>query len=173
MTFYIVDTSAPPVIGLMGCIDFGLIKLVLSTTETQTEVQAMEEFADVFKGIGLFPGECTIRLDPVHPQRCIPLLLCSRLKEELENMEIQEVIVKVTEPTERFNSMVVAEKPCTGKLWVFLDPRDLNKSIKRPHYPLPALEDITSKLAGAKYFSVLDARSSYWAIKLRLFKSDT
>ena len=26
MTFYVVDTNAPPVIGLKGCIDFGLIK---------------------------------------------------------------------------------------------------------------------------------------------------
>lgn len=78
----------------------------------------------------------------------------------------QDVIVKVTEPTEWVNSMVVAAKPRTGQLRVCLDPRDLDKAIKRPHYPLPTLEDITSKLAGAHYFSVLDARSGYWAIKL-------
>ncbi len=115
MTFYVVDTNAPPVLGLKGCIDFGLIKMVLSVTETQTEVPVLEEFADVFKGIGLFPGECTIHLDPhatpvVHPPRRIPLALRSRLKEELESMERQGVIVKVTEPTEWVNSMVVAEK---------------------------------------------------------------
>ncbi|RXN35723.1 Retrovirus-related Pol poly from transposon [Labeo rohita] len=81
-------------------------------------------------------------------------------------MERQGVIVKVTEPTEWVNSMVVAEKPRTGQLRVCLDPRDLNKAIKRPHYPLPTLEYITSKLAGAQYFSVLDARSGYWAIRL-------
>ncbi len=119
MTFYVVDTNAPPVLGLKGCIDFGLIKMVLSVTETQTEVPVLEEFADVFKGIGLFPGECTIHLDPhatpvVHPPRRIPLALRSRLKEELENMERQGVIAKVTEPTEWVNSMVVAEKPRTG-----------------------------------------------------------
>ncbi len=171
MTFYVVDTNAPPVLGLKGCIDFGLIKMVLSVTETQTEVPVLEEFADVFKGIGLFPGECTIHLDPhatpvVHPPRRIPLALRSRLKEELESMERQGVIVKVTEPTEWVNSMVVAEKPRTGQLRVCLDPRNLNKAIKRPHYPLPTLEDLTPKLAGAQYFSVLDARSGYWAIKL-------
>ncbi len=103
MTFYVVDTNAPPVLGLKGCIDFGS-KMVLSVTETQTEVPVLEEFADVFKGIGLFPGECTIHLDPhatpvVHPPRRIPLALRSRLKEELESMERQGVIVKVTEPT--------------------------------------------------------------------------
>ena len=58
------------------------------------------------------------------------------------------------------------EKPQTGKLRVCLDPKDLNKAIKRPHYPLPNLNDITAKLAEACYFSVMDARSRYWAIKL-------
>ena len=52
--------------------------------------------------------------------------------------------------------MVAAEKPRTGKLRVCLDPKDLNKVIKRPHYPLPTLDDITAKLAGACYFSVMD-----------------
>ena len=41
-----------------------------------------------------------------------------------------------------------------------------NKVIQRPHYPLPTLDDITLRLAGAQHFSVLDARSDYWAIKL-------
>ncbi|KAL1261469.1 hypothetical protein QQF64_006734 [Cirrhinus molitorella] len=155
MAFYVVDTSAPPVLGLKGCIDFGLIKMVLSVTETQTEVPVLEKFADVFKGIGLFPDECTIHLDShatpvVHPPRRIPLALHSCLKEELESMERQGVIVKVTEPTA--NSMVVTEKPRTGQLRVCLDTRDLNKAIKRPHYPLPTLKDVTYKLAGAPTF---------------------
>uniref|UniRef100_A0A674NI52 Gypsy retrotransposon integrase-like protein 1 n=1 Tax=Takifugu rubripes TaxID=31033 RepID=A0A674NI52_TAKRU len=85
---------------------------------------------------------------------------------ELQNMEKQQVIIKVTEPTEWVNSMVAAEKPRTGKLRVCLDPKDLNKAIKQPHYPLPTLDDVTAKLAGACYFSVMDARSGYWAIKL-------
>lgn len=52
------------------------------------------------------------------------------------------------------------------KLRVCLDPRPLNKAKMRPHYPLPTLEDVTSKLAGAKYFSTLDASFGYWAIEL-------
>ena len=135
------------------------------------EVSLIEEYADVFKGIGLFPGECTIHIDPsvtpvVHPPRRVPVALRKRLKEELQNMGKQQIIARVTEPTEWVNSMVAAEKPRTGKLRVCLDPKDLNKAVKRPHYPLPTLDDITSKLAGACYFSVMDARLGYWAIKL-------
>lgn len=72
----------------------------------------------------------------------------------------------MTEPTQWVNALVVCEKPKTRKLRVCLHPRPLNKAIMRPYYPLPTLEDVTSKLAGAKYFSILDARSGYWAIKL-------
>ena len=49
---------------------------------------------------------------------------------------------------------------------VCLDPRDLNKAIKRHHYQLPTAEDIIARTAGAKYFSKLDASSGYWQLLL-------
>ena len=80
-------------------------------------------------------------------------------------MVSNDIITKVTEPTDWVNSMVVVQKP-NGDLRVCLDPRDLNKAIKRPYYPVPTLNDVTSEWAGAKHFSVLDAHSGYWQIKL-------
>lgn len=170
LKFYVVHTHVPPVLGLQACLDFGLIKLILSVSGEQ-ELSVMEDFAYIFKGIGLFPGECTIHIDPnavpvVHPPRHVPIALRDRLRDELQNMEKQKIIVKVTEPTEWVNSMLAAEKPRTGKLRICLDPKDLNKVIKRPYYPLPTLDDVTSRLAGACYFSVMDAKLAYWAIKL-------
>ncbi|XP_013889783.1 uncharacterized protein K02A2.6 [Austrofundulus limnaeus] len=170
LEMHIVDTNAPPVLGLKACLDFGLIKVILSVNDNP-ERQFMDEFADVFTGIELFPGECTTHIDPkavpvVHPPRRVPLALRDRLKDELLNMEKQQFIVKVTEPTDWVSSMVAAEKPRTGKLRICLDPKDLNKVIKRPYYPLPTFDDITLMLSGACYFSVLDARSGYWAVKL-------
>lgn len=84
----------------------------------------------------------------------------------MKSMEKQGIIAKVMKPTDWVNALTVVEKPRTGMLRICLDPRDLNKANKRPHYPLPTIEDITPKLSGAKYFSVLDAHSGYWAIKL-------
>ena len=80
-------------------------------------------------------------------------------------MEETGVIEKVTIPTDWVNSLVVVEKP-NGKLRICLDPRDLNAAIKRPHYPMPTLEDASSKLTGACFFSKLDAKSGYWQMKL-------
>ena len=82
-------------------------------------------------------------------------------------MEKHGIIANVTEPTDWVNSMVVVHKP-NGDLRVCLDPTDtdLNKAIKRPFYPFPTLDDVTSKLSGSRHFSLLDARSGYWQIKL-------
>ena len=75
-------------------------------------------------------------------------------------MEKIDVITKVTEPTEWVNSVVVTEKK-NGKVRVCLDPRDLNKAIKREHYPMKTVEEVAAELAGATVFSTLDASSGY------------
>ena len=38
--------------------------------------------------------------------------------------------------------------------------------MRRPHYITPTFNDILAKLNGAKWFSILDARSGYWNLKL-------
>ena len=36
----------------------------------------------------------------------------------------------------------------------------------REHYQMPTLDETTSQLAGAKYFTVLDATAGYWNVPL-------
>ncbi|CAC5395221.1 unnamed protein product [Mytilus coruscus] len=81
-------------------------------------------------------------------------------------MEDKEVIRKVDEPTDWVNSLVVVEKPKTGKLRICLDPRNLNKAIKREHFALPTIEAITTRLTGAKYLSKLDCNNGYWQLRM-------
>ena len=75
------------------------------------------------------------------------------------------IIAPVTEPT-RWVSSMIAMKKKKNKLRICLDPRDLNKAIQRSHYPLPTLEDVATRLNKAKVFSVLDAKSGFWQVKL-------
>ena len=49
------------------------------------------------------------------------------------------------------------QKKPNGKLRICLDPKDLDKAIKREHHVTPTLEEIMPQLNGAKYFSTLDA----------------
>jgi len=39
-------------------------------------------------------------------------------------------------------------------------------AVMREHYQLPTVEEITSRLVKAQYFTVLDASSGFWQLKL-------
>ena len=47
---------------------------------------------------------------------------------------------------------------------ICIDQRDLNKALKRPHYPMVTVEEVTNRLSGAKIFTSLDACSGYWQL---------
>ena len=55
------------------------------------------------------------------------------------------VIKKVTEPTEWLNSLVVVENP-NKSVRLYLDPRELNKSILREYFPMKTMEKSQPKL---------------------------
>ena len=57
-----------------------------------------------------------------------------------------EVIVQVEEPTEWVSGMVVAEKP-NGDVRICIDPKLLNKAIKRQHYKMPTTEELAALAA--------------------------
>jgi len=61
--------------------------------------------------------------------------------------------------------MVVTPKP-NGKVRVCVDLTKLNEYVQRENHPLPSVDLTLGKLAGAKYFTKLDANSGFWQIKL-------
>ena len=77
------------------------------------------------------------------------------------------VIELVSEPSDWVNSIVVVEKANKKDVRICLDPRDLNKYIKREHYPMKTVEEVAAMVDGASVFSVCDASSGFWQISLR------
>ncbi len=59
----------------------------------------------------------------------------------------------------------MVQKP-NKKLRICIDPQDLNKAIKREHYPLRTVEEVVAEMPNAKFFSVLDANHGFWQIQL-------
>ena len=80
-------------------------------------------------------------------------------------MEKLNVIQKVSYPTDWVSNIVVVEKK-QGSIRLCLDPKNLNRAIKREHFHLPTIEDIMARMPNAKVFSKLDASSGYWQIEV-------
>lgn len=95
----------------------------------------------------------------------MPVALKERLRKELKTLIDKGIIRKVEEPTDWVNSLVIVEKK-NGDLRLCIDPRDLNRWIKREHFKLPTKTDITRAMAGARFFSKLGASSGFYQIKL-------
>ena len=89
----------------------------------------------------------------LNPPRVVPQPLLPKLKEALDELEINGVISAVEEETDWVNNLVIVEKPY-GNLRLCLGPRELNKAIKRQHFQIPILSDITAKLNGKTIFSI-------------------
>ncbi|XP_030039191.2 uncharacterized protein K02A2.6 [Manduca sexta] len=169
----VVKCDCSTILGWKTCEDQGIVKRLfkLTSNQTQRSVQSLlNTYSDTFEGLGCLPHKAHLHIDTsitpkICPVRRIPYALHSKLKVELDRMEHLQVIEKVSKPTEWVNAIVPIEKP-NGQLRICLDPRSLNKAIKRPHFPYPTLDDLRSKVAGAAVFSKLDANSGYWMIKL-------
>lgn len=130
----------------------------------------IQEYASVFTGLGEFPGVYQIPVDPnitpiVNGCRKIPLAIMDRLKSTLHEQGRAKVITPVQDPTDWVNSLVITEKKIEA-LRVCLDPRELNKAIKRQHFSIPTPDDVRWKLAGKSIFTILDEKDGYWQVKL-------
>lgn len=55
---------------------------------------------------------------------------------------------------------------------ICLDPRLLNECIKREHFLIPTIEDLTSGLPDARMFTVIDLTSGFWHMSLERASSD-
>lgn len=178
-----------PILGIKSCLAMNIIQYkdndLLNKPKTDgswvyaiedlpppvTKEELMLKFPDVFgEGLGKLDGQYTIRLDetvpPVqHAPRRIAVALRPQLKDTLDALEAQGVIAQVTTPT-RWISSIVAVPKKNGKLRICLDPKDLNRAIQREKYQLPTVEDIATRLHGAKVFTVMDVRNGFWHVSL-------
>ena len=117
---------------------------------TQDKVEST--YADVFQGLGKFPGEpYKLRLKPdavpaKHRPRRVPVHLQDAFHEEVERLVKIDVLEKVTEPTEWVNSFVIVEKVIDSSnahspnhvikksIRLCIDPKDLNEALEREPY---------------------------------------
>ncbi|XP_048249931.1 uncharacterized protein K02A2.6-like [Haliotis rufescens] len=144
-------------------------KVTSSTGLTKEDI--LKTYPDIFSDeLGTFEGTQKLEIDPSitpvkQPLRRIPHALKQDLKTELERLEKRGVITPVDTPTDWVSSLLIVKKP-SGRLRLCIDPKPLNKALKRCHYPLPVMEDILPDIAEAKVFSKCDLKDGFWHIVL-------
>ena len=149
---------------------------------TQEKVETT--YADVFQGLGKFPGEpYKLRLKPdavpaKHRPRRVPVHLQDSFHEEIERLVKIDVLEKVTEPTEWVNSFVIVEKVIDSSnahspnhvikksIRLCIDPKDLNEALEREPYYSRSIDELISMFAGAKVFTIVDMDKGYWQVVL-------
>ena len=180
LTFYVTDDYLT-ILGRQACEDLDLIKRVDTLTSPNTTPSTVSpsqgaskealltNYEDVFQGIGAYDKEYHIHVryaTPVAQQpRTLPYAKQSKLKTTLETLKQRGIIADVEGPTDWVHNLVVTEKK-NGNMRICLDPRPLNKAIKRELYRIPTLADVQARLAGKTLFTVVDMRDAFWHVKL-------
>ncbi|KAK9532899.1 hypothetical protein VZT92_010261 [Zoarces viviparus] len=69
--------------------------------------------------------------------------MLQKVKEELQRMDGNGIIERVTQPTDWCAPMVPVLKKSTGKARICVDLKRLNEAVKREQYILPTIDEIT------------------------------
>ena len=180
LQFHILNSKfSQSILSLLGAIS---LKILSDKKDLQIDgidlsvSNILTMFNKVFLGIGKVNTECKIVLsDEVLPKisaaRKIPIDIRENVKNKLIEMESQNIIEKIDTPTDWVHPIVTVAKP-NGDVRICMDPRKLNEYIKREHFQIPDFEDLFSKLANSKVYSLLDASSAFLQVPLDKQSSD-
>jgi len=138
----------------------------------ESTAEIINDYADVFTGLGRIPGTVSLKVDPnftpvAHPPRPIPVALREKVRDKLEEMVQDGIIerVPVGTPTPWCSPMHVVLKP-DKSVRITIDPKDLNKALIREYHPINTVEEVAQRCPGARFFTVLDANQGYYQIVL-------
>ena len=96
-----------------------------------------------------------------------PYRLSQKELEELKS-QLDELLAKgyIRQSKSPYGAPVLFVDKKDGKLKLCVDYRAFNKVTVKNSYPLPRVDDLFDRLAGAKYFSRIDLRSGYHQIRI-------
>ena len=191
-TFHVSSHKGDPVLGLQTCLDLGLISLspevqlqrgqlrqsdasvsaTRKVTSSSSASDVAQAYPEVFSetDVGDLGIVHHIELDPAvrpttHAQRRVPEPIRDAVLKTLRQLEKLKVIVPQSKPTDWVSSLVPVLKP-DGSVRVCMDCRELNNAVKREHYTIPTYDEVSARLAGAKMFSLCDAKNGFWHVRL-------
>ena len=151
------------------------IARIADSDTASVETQLLEEFADVFDNSTLKTMSTTpvdIRLEEgakpfcVYTARQIPFAFRDQVKQQLEDMESQSIIEKVTEPSEWCHPVVIVDKKGTDEKRLTVDLTKLNRQVERKVHNSSNAREVLSEVKNARIFTTIDAHKGYWQVPL-------
>ena len=127
LRFELLETSHHSLLSLQTCLDLKLLSYEVESVclveahNKLTKDQIVADYPDVFRGLGLFPGEYTIELDTSIPPvqnrpRRIPHTMKQAVESKLAEMEKAGIIARVDTPTDWISNKL--EQHWLTKNWV-------------------------------------------------------
>ncbi|XP_055605136.1 uncharacterized protein K02A2.6-like [Uranotaenia lowii] len=186
LVFQVVEVDHIPLLSANASKTLGYVKFCNSVSfATATDstsllnihrleaMKIVDQYKSVFEGYGRFAGEVSLEVDQsvqpcIQPPRRIPLAFRGPLKEELDKLERDGIVIKEFAHTEWVSNVVLVkrEKDKTSSIRICLDPVHLNQALKRPNLQFPTIDEILPELGRAKIFTMVDARKGFWHVVL-------
>ena len=155
----------------LGIIQFKEAAINRAAPEELEKQELISRFPAIFKGVGTlknrkvkFHIDETVRPVCQHA-RPVPFHIRSRLRQELEKMEKEDIIEEHIGPSPWVSNLVLSPKD-DGGIRVTVDMREPNRAIKPNKTPIPRPEEVRSELSSYTVFSKLDFRSAYHQLTL-------
>ena len=168
-TFVVVKTSETPIIGWKTSVELQLLQKVNKVENDDIQ----SDFPEIFQGLGkLKDHKVKLHIDhtvqPVAQRyRRIPFHMCKQLEKHIDKDIELGVIEKATGATPWVSPLVIVPKPKNpDEIRVCVDMRAPNTAIRRERHNMPTLDELSTLLAGASYFSKLDLNQGYNQIEL-------
>lgn len=162
LKFYVLPTSKA-LLSRDSSLHLGAVKFIQNISQYENKL---------FNGLGQMPTPYSIQLTDnatpfaVQSPRRVSLPLMNKVQNELNRLEEQGVIRKITTPTDWVAPMVVVPKKDKDTVRICVDFTALNKAVKRERHILPSVDHTLGQMAGATVFTKLDANSGFHQVKL-------
>ena len=144
----------------------------LSAEEKDRLSSLIHSYEDIFANNPKSPRRNTVLEHKIITDNSLPVYQKPRripaAWEQEVDAQVHEMLDNnIIRPSESpWNSPIILVKKKDNSTRFVCDFRKLNDTTKKDTYPLPHIKDVLDKMAGAKYWSTLDAASAYWSMPL-------
>lgn len=167
---YVIKNLSSAILGRRAIDNLEILYINNISNDNQSTVNPKKEFPNLFRDIGQFKEEVSIRLEENSKPfaqsvpRMVPIPRLSALKEELNRLQELDIIEAIHEPTDWVAPIVVVPKDDGIRLCI--DFTRLNQSVKRPYFPITKTDSKLALITKANYFSKIDLNKGFYQLKL-------